>query len=363
VPAEFDVTTYGATGNGTTDDTVAIQNAVAALPVFGGTLYFPTGTYKTTSPINLSAKQNVQVRGSGPSTVIIAGALVGFPLFVVTTPGGNIVGYEFRNLRLNGNGLTGTSGIVISGISEASRVSEVRIENVSAALLTQGLTLTHTANLYITDVFISACTTGVTLDNCADANLSQVMVQNGAGVGFRVIGSIGGAADEGLRMNACSTNGQAQGLTVNNHDWANITGCSFTTTTGDAVVLASVTDWKFSGCEFSPAGESACLNMDTSCGNIGFSNNFFALGTFGLVLKGTRHTAFGNQFVGNSNVDIQIDTATLCAVTGNQCNSTGVDISINETGASNNNNISANIVNGSIIVIGGGSREGETVFY
>lgn len=39
------VTDYGATGNGATDDTVAIQNALNALPASGGTVFFPCGTY------------------------------------------------------------------------------------------------------------------------------------------------------------------------------------------------------------------------------------------------------------------------------------------------------------------------------
>jgi hypothetical protein len=41
----IDVKAFGATGNGTTDDTVAIQNALNALPASGGTVFFPCGTY------------------------------------------------------------------------------------------------------------------------------------------------------------------------------------------------------------------------------------------------------------------------------------------------------------------------------
>ena len=46
-----DVSAYGATGNGTTDDTAAIQNAINAA-LSGDTVYFPGGTYKVSSRIN-----------------------------------------------------------------------------------------------------------------------------------------------------------------------------------------------------------------------------------------------------------------------------------------------------------------------
>ncbi len=50
--ATVNVTSYGATGNGTTDDTTAIQNAINA-SASGDTVYFPTGTYKLTNTLTL----------------------------------------------------------------------------------------------------------------------------------------------------------------------------------------------------------------------------------------------------------------------------------------------------------------------
>lgn len=41
----IDVKAFGATGNGTTDDTIAIQNALNQLQASGGTVFFPCGTY------------------------------------------------------------------------------------------------------------------------------------------------------------------------------------------------------------------------------------------------------------------------------------------------------------------------------
>lgn len=48
----FNVRSYGAVGNGTVDDTAAIQRAVdaAAAATFGGVVYFPPGLYRVISP-------------------------------------------------------------------------------------------------------------------------------------------------------------------------------------------------------------------------------------------------------------------------------------------------------------------------
>jgi hypothetical protein len=53
---------FGAVGNGSTDDTAAIQAAVDASPV-GATVFFPVGTYKTTAAIRLKSYRSY--RGAG----------------------------------------------------------------------------------------------------------------------------------------------------------------------------------------------------------------------------------------------------------------------------------------------------------
>jgi hypothetical protein len=63
--ARFDVRDYGATGNGTTDDTTALQAAIAALPANGGTLYFPQGTYLISGTLDFGSRLGVKVVGEG----------------------------------------------------------------------------------------------------------------------------------------------------------------------------------------------------------------------------------------------------------------------------------------------------------
>lgn len=63
---------YGAAGNGTIDDTAAIQKGLNALGTGSvNVLYFPAGTYKITKTLMMPAKINVAMVGEDPSNTII----------------------------------------------------------------------------------------------------------------------------------------------------------------------------------------------------------------------------------------------------------------------------------------------------
>jgi polygalacturonase len=61
----LNVRDFGATGDGTSDDTDAIQAAINALPDPGGTVYIPSGTYQVHGPIVL-ARSRTQLVGEPP---------------------------------------------------------------------------------------------------------------------------------------------------------------------------------------------------------------------------------------------------------------------------------------------------------
>lgn len=59
---------YGAKGDGVTNDTTAIQNAInAANTAGGGTVYFPPGTYVTASGLSLDQMTGIRLYGAGPA--------------------------------------------------------------------------------------------------------------------------------------------------------------------------------------------------------------------------------------------------------------------------------------------------------
>ena len=61
---QFNVKLFGATGNGTTDDTAAIQSCITAAGV-GNTVYFPAGTYILSATLHGQAGQHFE--GDGPN--------------------------------------------------------------------------------------------------------------------------------------------------------------------------------------------------------------------------------------------------------------------------------------------------------
>lgn len=67
----YNVRDYGATGNGSTDDTSFINSAIsAANSAGGGIIFFPPGTYKVSSPLTLSSP-NVMLQGAGGQGCLI----------------------------------------------------------------------------------------------------------------------------------------------------------------------------------------------------------------------------------------------------------------------------------------------------
>ena len=64
---------FGATGNGVTDDTPAINSALTYCETINGTLFFPSGNYLTTGNFIINSK--ISIKGEGESLNIITNPL------------------------------------------------------------------------------------------------------------------------------------------------------------------------------------------------------------------------------------------------------------------------------------------------
>lgn len=60
----YNVLDYGATGDGTTDDTTAIQAAITAAASAGGIVELPAGTYQINATLTINTQRGVRIRGA-----------------------------------------------------------------------------------------------------------------------------------------------------------------------------------------------------------------------------------------------------------------------------------------------------------
>ena len=127
----FDVTKFGAKGDGRTIDTAAINHAIDAAAVHGGTVYFPAGTYASYS---IHLKSNVALYLAANAT-ILAAAPAGGKGYDPAEPGaGNpyqdfghshwhnslIWGENLENVTIEGPGKIDGKGLVAGGSTESA---------------------------------------------------------------------------------------------------------------------------------------------------------------------------------------------------------------------------------------------------
>ena len=169
---------YGATGNGTTDDTAAVQAALTAVGAAGGgTLYVPPGTYLLSSA--LSAGAGVSLLGAGPGVSVLSQSSTGAngitynptALSGISVSGLSIVGPGSGSgvgllIEANGGGGQATSCVVENVAVKSMGSHGVQIVNGSGCSVSglnvsslggNGVTITGSGNS------VSACTGGATV--------------------------------------------------------------------------------------------------------------------------------------------------------------------------------------------------------
>lgn len=202
---------FGAVGNGTTDDTAALQAAAAYLDGLtnGGTIYFPPGDYLVTSMVTFKG-DGVRLLGSWPATRIINGTSSS-PAISLGDGGGpynrcSIEGFVFSQ-RANISPQQGNCGLRILRQNNAC-LRDIECYPYPAALR-QGI---------IIDGFVAGELLNVNAQNCTDVG---IFIANGLDVhafhlrsdanrlGFEIVDSEGmyivnatafGNAEEGWRV-------------------------------------------------------------------------------------------------------------------------------------------------------------------
>ena len=233
----YDVTAYGATGNGTTDDAVAITAAITACPT-GGCVYFPTGTYRVATGI--SVMKALTLCGNNAGGSIIAGT--GISILTVITAGSGATIRDIQILDATGN--ASTIGVDLQLCTEV-RLSNLIISGKSTNVRGIGLN------------FFGACICHV--DNC-------VVRYWGSGA-YMVVGT--GPINSNINtFCACHFSSNTTGIYINGADCQSFTGCTFGT---NGIGVNSLWgSWSATGCWF----ENTTTDAQTIGSYAGSGNHF-----------------------------------------------------------------------------------------
>lgn len=186
----FDVTSYGAVGDGTTDDRSAIQDAIDACEAAGGgVVYFPKGDYFLNSFTDATwlfclqvSANNVTLRGDGPGiTILRMPNVIGSPInFGAVSGGGSgVKNVAVESMEINGGWNLTDSGSQSIGIRGGSEIDGLRIENVYVHHLRSygiGLQFDTVKNCYFNNVVVEDTGgDGIDIKNRHDDNFNNRM--------------------------------------------------------------------------------------------------------------------------------------------------------------------------------------------
>lgn len=278
-PAVFSVKSFGAKGDGSTDDTTAIQSAITAAVAVSGKVYFPAGTYIISPPttnfiFNVTAG-NVAFVGDGIGVSILKIKNSAGDYKVVFGPYSNAISnILFQGLSFNqnttNNPVTGTITTLIRALVVTNHPSN------NLAVLDCEFTDVNCLNMivsYNTETVIRGCRfTGVGGGTTYhDSSLLYIAGENSVVENNIFIASAPGAAGA---VSAIETHGGKQTITGNTidafQDGINVTGVALTDSDGITVTGNAITRGYY--------------GIDIFSSTNGSHNSGF--GVFGLTISG-----------------------------------------------------------------------------
>lgn len=337
--AASNVVDYGADPTGLADSTTAIQAAINSLSSTGGTVFFPKGTYRTDSGVTLVSKLTLlgetgavlkptntvpfwAYRGVSTSNVKVQNLTFegtgtaftdGNQRLLQIESGDNIeiTGCTFTKAREGGVSLNTCNFVVVSncvftqcyGTGLVTRDGCARVAVSSCIFYLNGNT----------GVATSAAGRGLLFWETANSAVSNCVFEANTEYGLRLYSQTGDAqADRNIAISNCTfrDNGTTAAgkidLYVYNEqgdiERVAITGCSFSTRSGNTSAVLSARDITLSGCTFRAITPQTAVavslfgSTNASCtGNVidGFDQAFFMSQTVGSVT--TNCTVASNQ--------------------------------------------------------------------
>jgi hypothetical protein len=104
---------FGAVGDGTTNDTAAIQAAINYVQSIGeGRVHFPAGAYACTGPITITSS-NISLTGDGVGATFIGTSMTSGDFILFKNPSGTLNNIGMRDLTVIGGAQNQTSGALV----------------------------------------------------------------------------------------------------------------------------------------------------------------------------------------------------------------------------------------------------------
>jgi hypothetical protein len=155
---------FGAVGNGTTDDTTAVRNALNG----GGTVYFPKGTYRITSTLNHTSAFNVV--GDGQQSRI---------MFDASSNNSNLFNLE-TNVRHNNAKKWSFSSIALSCKAVANRIhaAGIRIAYTGPATVIGGTNYLELNDVHIVSEITTDATQAYFRYGLSTVNIGGIVADN-----------------------------------------------------------------------------------------------------------------------------------------------------------------------------------------
>jgi len=298
---------FGATGNGSTNDTAAIQ---AALNSGAKSVYFPEGTYAVST---LAPNNNQKLFGAGVQSIILATtATADAPTGVIAATSKS--GIEICDLKLQGinrpedniaTNQDGDRGISFQTCSDIN-IHDCEVDGFwSFGIVCSGGSNIRINNNYVHDIGNQSC---IAISNqVSQATVSSNICNNGKLYGIEMENQTINAIISGNSIKYC-----VAGIAL-------VSGAKHIAVTGNSILECNNTN-TISGSEgigLYYVGEAALPLYDiTTTGNVVSDNNAYAL----IIIGGHQNLTFAGNTFQNSGTTITNKLVEVVATTGTKTN-------------------------------------------
>jgi hypothetical protein len=291
----INVKDHGAVGNGTADDTSAIQLAISICSGNGGgVVYFPRGTYKISQ--KLTIVNRVTLMGAGPNATIIQQTATAQDCIFGT----DVTYVAIKEMQLLGPGSGTGIGIDFTLTNNAANVY-IDLSNVS---------------------ILSFGSHGIFMQNPIVSDFRKVVVQTNGGDGFHIVGkTFPGAAGTSVNFHACYANGNTNiGYYLYNMVYTNLSACAADSNAA-GYVFDNCQSVNASGCG-AEAQVGHSFRMNASYGVSLNSCWVYNNNSIGIYVTGNTNTAVitgctDNSPLGGATAFIKVDSGSHATLSAN----------------------------------------------